>query len=286
MNILFCSLDRNEFNRVSICKSAFEIWKTLQVTHEGTSKVKQTKISILTNQFQLFKMHENESISDMYCRFQDIVHSLIALGKGFSEEDQVRKILNSLTPEWDQKTLTIEEANDVSQMKIEELIGNLMSYEVQLQGRKESKATEKKSIAFKATTGDSEQDSDEEIAFMTRNFRKFLKYRKMNNFKRNDQRNSRNTSENYNNNNNGDRCYNCNKTGHYKMDCPYPDKQTFQPNNKQPKKRKKAYAATLDDSDSSSDDEKKTDNSNLCFTAILESKNDRSLDLKIGTHLF
>ena len=40
MNILFCSLDRNEFNRVSVCKSAYEIWKTLQVTHEGTNKVK------------------------------------------------------------------------------------------------------------------------------------------------------------------------------------------------------------------------------------------------------
>ena len=25
MNILFCSLDKNEFNRVSICKSAFDI---------------------------------------------------------------------------------------------------------------------------------------------------------------------------------------------------------------------------------------------------------------------
>ena len=79
----------------------------MQVTHEGTSKVKQTKISILTNQFQLFKMNPNESILDMYSRFQDIVHSLIALGKNFSEEDQVRKILNSLTPEWDQKTLAI-----------------------------------------------------------------------------------------------------------------------------------------------------------------------------------
>ena len=56
MNILFCSLDRNEFNRVSICKSAFDIWRTLQVTHEGTNKVKQTKISMLTNKFQLFKM--------------------------------------------------------------------------------------------------------------------------------------------------------------------------------------------------------------------------------------
>jgi len=38
-NILFCSLDRNEFNRVSVCKFAYEIWKTLQVSHEGTNKV-------------------------------------------------------------------------------------------------------------------------------------------------------------------------------------------------------------------------------------------------------
>ena len=129
----FVSLDWNEFNRVSVYKSAYEIWKTLQVTHEGTSKVKRTKISILTNQFQLFKMNPNEFISDMYSRFQDIVHSLISLGKNFSKEDQVRKILNSLTPEWDQKTLAIEEVNDISSLKIEELIGNLMSFEVLMQ---------------------------------------------------------------------------------------------------------------------------------------------------------
>lgn len=69
----------------------------LQVTHESTSKIKWAKISMLTNQFQLFKMSPNESIYDMYSRFQDIVHSLIALGKKISKEDQVRKILNSLT---------------------------------------------------------------------------------------------------------------------------------------------------------------------------------------------
>ena len=191
MNILFCALDRNEFNRVSVCKSAYEIWKTLQVTHEGTNKVKQTKISMLTNQFELFKMNQNESISDMYCRFQEIVHSLMALGKTYSEEDQVRKILNSLTSDWDQKTLAIEEANEISEMKIEELIGNLMSFEVQMKGRKENKSSEKKSIAFNATTEDSDSnsDNDEEIALMTRNFRKFLKYIKRNNFKRNDQKN-------------------------------------------------------------------------------------------------
>ena len=59
MNNLFSSLDKNEFNRVSICKSAYEIWRIVQVTHEGISIVKQTKISMLTNQFHLFKMSPN-----------------------------------------------------------------------------------------------------------------------------------------------------------------------------------------------------------------------------------
>ena len=131
-------------------------------------------------------MNTNESISDMYSRFQDIVHSLISLGKEFSEEDQVRNFLNSLTPEWDQMALEIEEANDISTLKIEELIGNLMSFEVQMIGRRESKASEKKSMAFNALIdgSDSNSDNDEEIAFMTRNFRKFLKYRKLNSSKR------------------------------------------------------------------------------------------------------
>ena len=269
MNILFCSLDRNEFNRVSVCKSAFEIWKTLQVTHEGTNKVKQTKISILTHQFQLFKMNPNESISDMYSRFQDIVHSLIALGKTFSEEDQVRKILNSLTPEWDQKTLAIEEANDISTLRIEELIGNLMSFEAQRQGRRESIVVEKKSIAFNALTdgSDSNSDGDEEIAYMTRHFRKFLKYRKTNNFKRTNYKNPGFQNEAPSN----VKCYNCDEPGHYKRDCPHPDKQNPPPSNEVSKKRKKAYTATLDDSDSdssASDKDQKGEDTNMCFAAL------------------
>ena len=62
---------------------------TLQVTHEGTTKVKQTKISILQNQFSSFKMKANESIIDMYARFQTIQHDLIALGVKFTDFDLV-----------------------------------------------------------------------------------------------------------------------------------------------------------------------------------------------------
>ena len=46
MNILYCALDPNKYNRISTCKSTKEIWDRLEVTHEGTSQVKDSKINI------------------------------------------------------------------------------------------------------------------------------------------------------------------------------------------------------------------------------------------------
>ena len=54
MNVLFCALDKNEFNRVSIYDTAFDIWHTLEVTHKGTSRVKESKINFLIHSFELF----------------------------------------------------------------------------------------------------------------------------------------------------------------------------------------------------------------------------------------
>ena len=40
MNLLYCALNPNEFNRVSTCSSTKKIQDTLEITHEGTSQVK------------------------------------------------------------------------------------------------------------------------------------------------------------------------------------------------------------------------------------------------------
>ena len=37
---LQCAMDRNEYNRICQCKSAKEIWRLLEITHEGTNQVK------------------------------------------------------------------------------------------------------------------------------------------------------------------------------------------------------------------------------------------------------
>ena len=66
MNALFCALDKNEFNRVSICETVFDIWHTLEVTHKGTSRVKESKINLLVYTYELFQMKLSETIRDIY----------------------------------------------------------------------------------------------------------------------------------------------------------------------------------------------------------------------------
>src|SRR5436853_7780886 len=121
MNDLFCALDKNEFNRISTCKSAHDIWHILEVTHEGTSRVKESKISVLVHRFELFTMNDRESITEMFSRFANITNSLISLGKTYTQVKMVRKFLLALTSEWEKKVTAIEEANDLSTLSVESL---------------------------------------------------------------------------------------------------------------------------------------------------------------------
>jgi hypothetical protein len=253
MNALYCGVDKVEFNRISQCSTANEIWHTLLVTHEGTSKVKESKIASLVHKFELFKMKQNESVSDMVTRMTDITNTLKSLGKEYSQVDLVRKILRCLTPEWERKTTAIEEANDLNTLTLEDLVGNLMAYEVQLQDRQEEEP-KKRSLAFKATSDseNSEEDEDEDIALITRQFRRFIKKGRF-------QRKVKKVDSSIPNE---VKCFNCKKAGHIKKDCPL---LKFKP--KDQFKKKKAFQACWDDSDSSSDEESNEEVANMCFVA-------------------
>ena len=75
INALKCTLSVSEFNRISSSTLAKEIWDRLEVTHEGTNQVKESKISILVHKYELFKMKQNETISGMYTSFTDIINN-------------------------------------------------------------------------------------------------------------------------------------------------------------------------------------------------------------------
>ena len=108
-------------------------------------------------------MKENEPILEMITRFTNITNSLVALGKKYTQVKKVRKVLHALTSNWEKKTTAIEEANNLSTMSLENLIGNLMAYEVQLKDRKKDEQQfKKKELVFHASSDTDNSDNDEE----------------------------------------------------------------------------------------------------------------------------
>ena len=54
MNLLYCALSVSEFNRISTYTLVKKIWDRLEVIHEGTNQVKESKINILVQKYELF----------------------------------------------------------------------------------------------------------------------------------------------------------------------------------------------------------------------------------------
>ncbi|MFW5439018.1 hypothetical protein, partial [Paenibacillus apiarius] len=135
MNAIYCALTSEEFNRVSGCDTAQDIWNTLEITHEGTSQVKQAKLEMLVSRYENFMMKDGETIYDMFTRFTDIVNKVKSLGKQYEPDEMVRKILRSLPVDWDSKITAIEESHDLTKMTLDHLVGNLITHEMRLKVR-------------------------------------------------------------------------------------------------------------------------------------------------------
>lgn len=130
MSILQQAIAKNETNRISARQSTKEIWDTLELAYEDTSEGKRSKIDLLMSKYEAFNMNKNENINDCFGRFMTIVNDLKSLGKNFTDEDLVRKMLRSLTGVWTAKVTAVYEAKDLIVLTLEQLIGSLMTHEM------------------------------------------------------------------------------------------------------------------------------------------------------------
>nr|GEW48607.1 importin-4-like isoform X1 [Tanacetum cinerariifolium] len=102
-----------------------EIWKTLLITHQANSQVKDNKIDLLVQQYEQFVISEDESIDSVFARFNTIITSLKAFDEGYSSKNYVRKFLRALHPKWRAKVMAIAGSKDLTSLSLDELIGNL-----------------------------------------------------------------------------------------------------------------------------------------------------------------
>ncbi|GAV67447.1 UBN2 domain-containing protein [Cephalotus follicularis] len=122
-HIIICAINSNDFNRVSSCISAKEMWDKHEVTYEGTNQVKEAKTRMLVQDYEMFTMHENEDIKTLFTRFTNITNALQVLDKVYTNSEMVRNILRCLSRVWMLKVTANEQAKDLNTFPLEDHLG-------------------------------------------------------------------------------------------------------------------------------------------------------------------
>ena len=215
--------------------------------------MKNTKLQMLTTRFKELKTSKDKSFDSFYSKLNEVVVSKFNLGEKMEDSKIVRKILRSLPKSFCAKVTAIKESKDLDDIKVQELIGSLQTYELSLPTQRKSKSLALKTINERLEVHDSSDEDvvDKDVTYLVKSFRKFLKFKNsgkfgnkgkfMNSgnekkdFKKKDGKESQSTQE--------VTFFECNGYGHFKKECP-----------KYLRMKGKAYAITLSDSDSSNFD--------------------------------
>ncbi|XP_065630944.1 uncharacterized protein LOC136068148 [Quercus suber] len=275
LNAIFCGVSPEEFHRISHITVTKKAWEILKTTYEGTKKVKDTKLQMLTTRFEELKMSEDESFDSFYSKLNKVVVSKFNLGEKTKDSKVVRKILQSLPESFRAKVMAIEESKDLDDIKVQEL--------------RKSKSLALKTIDERVASHDPlEEDAvDKDVAYIVKNFRRFFKLKnggkfgdkgKFQSFEKEKKEFRRKDDKDFQSSQ-GITCFECNGHGHFKKECP-----------NYLKSKGKFYATTLSDSDSSnSDSEESYDGEGNYFAfmtiAHVESSDDLgSLVKELGEH--
>ncbi|GKU92145.1 hypothetical protein SLEP1_g5912 [Rubroshorea leprosula] len=182
---------------------------------------------------------------------------LEVLGKVYPSQEVVRKVLRSLPKNWEAKKTVIEESKDLNNLKLDVLIGKLMTYEMDIQVDGGVEVVEKKkNVAFKASKQKEESEDDAS----------------------NDE-SSRKPSKKH------IKCYECHKMGNYRNECP----QLKKGERKEKKSmKKKAFATTWSDNETNStESESSLENgvANLYFMAQENNYNDEEVNSNFSSSI-
>ena len=115
LNAIFLWYVPRQISHITVAKEA---WQILETTYEGTKKVKDTKLQMLTTRFDELKMSEDESFDSFYNKLNEVVIGNFNLGEKIEDLKVVRKILRSLPKSFRAKVTAIEESKVLDEIKV------------------------------------------------------------------------------------------------------------------------------------------------------------------------
>jgi len=132
---------------------------------------------MLISKFEEIKMLEGETFGEFYSKMSNLRNQMVSLGKIVSDVNLIRKIIRSLLEHFRIKVTTIEESKDLEEMKIEELVGSLQTYELSLPPVKKLKTIAVKASKKKVEVsfGDNSEDEEKFVAMLAKIFGRLMR---------------------------------------------------------------------------------------------------------------
>ena len=112
--------------------TAHEIWLKLQELHDGISNVREQKHCLAKQNYDSFKMNDDEHIRDMYSRLNLIINEFHSIGLiKLDDADIVRKIIFVLPQKKYASIITIvHNMEDLGTMTLTIVIGKIVAFEM------------------------------------------------------------------------------------------------------------------------------------------------------------
>ncbi|RVW74621.1 hypothetical protein CK203_050879 [Vitis vinifera] len=120
-NYLFRDIDHSILETILCKDTAKHIWDSMKKKYQGTTRAKRQQLQALRSEFEMLRMTSGELVIDYFSRTIAIVNKIRIHGDKTENVLIVEKILRSLTPNFNFIVCSIEEANDVGLLSIDEL---------------------------------------------------------------------------------------------------------------------------------------------------------------------
>ena len=131
-NYLFQFIDRTILETMLQKKTSKEIWDSMRRKYQGSTRVKCVQLQAVRRDFEILQMQKGETVNDYIGKVMSLASKMRMHGDSITNVAVVEKILRALTPKIDYIVCSIEEANNVEEMQIDELQSSLLVHEQRL----------------------------------------------------------------------------------------------------------------------------------------------------------
>ncbi|XP_071683669.1 uncharacterized protein [Lolium perenne] len=114
--------------------SARAAWEAIRVQHQGTDRVRDTRVRRLRTEFETISFNQGERVEDFGLRISNLAATMRSLGDACDEEKVVRKFLSVVPKSFVQIAFSMETLMDPATLTVEEVVGHLRAVEERLEG--------------------------------------------------------------------------------------------------------------------------------------------------------